>query len=85
MACRSSGLPVVQWCEENGIVPNTYFRHQRRVVEEMTQDETFYEIPVDRNADRVAVRIEVSGLTAEIFTGADEKIVRSVLQAMKIC
>ena len=29
--CRSSGLPVKSWCAENGIVPNTYFRWQKKV------------------------------------------------------
>ena len=24
-ACRSSGLPVGQWCQENGIAVSTYF------------------------------------------------------------
>ena len=30
-ACRSSGLTVVQWCQENGIAVSTYFSWQRKV------------------------------------------------------
>lgn len=30
-ACRSSGLPVGRWCQENGIAVSTYFAWQRKV------------------------------------------------------
>ena len=29
--CRSSGLPVKQWCAENGRDPSTYYRWEREI------------------------------------------------------
>ena len=46
-ACRSSGLPVKTWCAENGIVPNTYFRWQKKVFDvASTEQGQFYEVPI---------------------------------------
>ena len=30
--CRSSGLPVRQWCRQRGITPSTYYRWEREVL-----------------------------------------------------
>lgn len=30
--CRSSGLPVRQWCKQRGITPSTYYRWEREVL-----------------------------------------------------
>ncbi|WP_436233141.1 IS66 family insertion sequence element accessory protein TnpA [Flintibacter faecis] len=29
--CRSSGLPVRQWCKQREITPSTYYRWEREV------------------------------------------------------
>ena len=46
-ACRSSGLPVGQWCQENGIAVSTYFSWQRKVFQALkeVQEVTFAEVP----------------------------------------
>ena len=36
-ACRSSGLTVVQWCQENGIAVSTYFSWQRKVFQALKE------------------------------------------------
>ena len=47
-ACRSSGLPVGRWCQENGIAVSTYFAWQRKVFKTLKeiQEVTFAEVPV---------------------------------------
>ena len=42
-ACRSSGLSVGQWCQENGIAVSTYFSWQRKVFQALkeVQEVTF--------------------------------------------
>ena len=47
-ACRSSGLPVGQWCQEKGIAVSTYFFWQRKVFQALKelQEVTFAELPV---------------------------------------
>ena len=34
-ACKQSGLPVRQWCEENGVAVKSYYYHLKRVREEL--------------------------------------------------
>ncbi|MCR5136554.1 MAG: hypothetical protein K6C12_05595 [Oscillospiraceae bacterium] len=85
-ACRSSGLSVKAWCTENGIVPNTYFRWQKKVFNSVyPEQEQFYEVPLPKNSGKVAVNIEMNGITAQVLHGADEATIRSVLLAMQSC
>jgi hypothetical protein len=85
-ACRSSGLAVKTWCAENGIVPNTYFRWQKKVFNAACQEQgEFYEVPMSAPRNMAVVSIEVNGVTAKVFHGADEETIRSVLLAMRSC
>jgi hypothetical protein len=34
-ACQQSGLPVRQWCKENGVAVKSYYYHLKRVREEL--------------------------------------------------
>ena len=47
-ACRSSGLPVGQWCQENGIAVSTYFSWQKKVFQALKEarEVTFAEVPI---------------------------------------
>ena len=53
-ACRSSGLPVGQWCQENGIAVSTYFFWQRKVFQTLKelQEVTFAYAGPKRHLDR---------------------------------
>ena len=85
-ACRTSGLTVRSWCAENGIVPNTYFRWQKKVFNAMKpEQEQFYEVPMSKSSSRAAIRVELNGISANIYCGADEGTIRSVLLAMRSC
>ena len=58
-ACRRSGLSVEQWCAENGIVSNTYYRWQKKVFGEIRKhQDQFFEVPVSRPTSGVAASIE---------------------------
>ena len=37
-ACRSSGLKVNEWCAANGIRPNAYYRHQKKVFDQYDEE-----------------------------------------------
>ena len=85
-ACRSSGLKVNEWCAANGIRPNAYYRHQRKVFNAMqAEDGQFYEVPISRQSDRITANIQINGLSAEIHSGADEGTLLALLRAMKSC
>ena len=85
-ACRSSGLSIKAWCAENGIAPNTYFRWQKKVFNAMYPEQRqFYEVPMSKSTGRAVVSIELNGITAQVFCGADEETILSVLMAMRSC
>ena len=85
-ACRTSGLTVKNWCAENGIVPNTYYRWQKKVFDAMEQETgQFYEVPMSQGGKRSQVSIEVNGMTAHICSGADMETILAALQAMRSC
>ena len=85
-ACRSSGLPVKSWCAENGIVPNTYFRWQKKVFNASCSEQgQFYEVPLSSSREAAIASIEINGTAVKIFHGADEETIRSVLLAMRSC
>ncbi len=85
-ACRSSGQSVCSWCAENGIVPNTYFRWQKKVFDAMNLERSqFYEVSMPASRRRADIIIEFNGVTAQVFQGADEGRIQAVLQAMRSC
>ena len=85
-ACRSSGLKVNEWCAANGIKPNAYYRHQKKVFNAMhAEDGQFYEVPTSRRFGGITASIRINGLSAEIHSGADEDTLLALLRAMKSC
>ena len=89
-ACRSSGLPVGQWCQENGIAVSTYFFWQRKVFQALKelQEVTFAEVPVmerTQSSGHIAAAMEVSGVRIQVYARADEATLQTILQAAKSC
>jgi hypothetical protein len=89
-ACRSSGLTVVQWCQEHGIAVSTYFSWQRKVFQALkeVQKITFAEVPVMEYSQpswHVAASVEVSGVQIQVYEGADTNTLQALLQAAKSC
>ena len=89
-ACRSSGLTVVQWCQENGIAVSTYFSWQRKVFQALkeVQEVTFAEVPImehSQHSGHIIAAMEVSGVQIQVYEGADEATLQAILQAVKSC
>ena len=85
-ACRSSGLSVGQWCQENGIAVSTYFSWQRKVKE--VQEVTFAEAPIMERSQlsgHIVAAMEVSGVRIQVYGGADEATLLAILRAAKSC
>ena len=40
MACRSSGMTVRAWCQENGLSEKTYYYWQRRLFQTLSEQQT---------------------------------------------
>ena len=89
-ACRSSGLTVVQWCQENGIAVSTYFSWQRKVFQALkeVQEVTFAEVPIMEHSQlsgHIVAAMEVSDVRIQVYEGADKATLQAILQAAKSC
>lgn len=87
--CRSSGMSVRQWCQENGINISSYYKWQRKVyaAAQAQQERSFVEVkPVQSAAvGGVAVTLRIAGAELDIHNGADATTVEAVLRAVKSC
>lgn len=89
-ACRSSGLPVAQWCRENGIAVSTYFSWQRKVFQALKEvrEVAFAEVPIMERpqfSGQIVAAMEVSDVRIQVYAGADEATLQAILQAAKLC
>lgn len=86
---RNSSLSVKEWCSENGICEQTYYRWQRKLFEmtQAQQEATFVEVtaarPISNNG--IAAKIRIGNTEAEIYTGADPTTIEAVLRVLKSC
>lgn len=94
MACRSSGMTVRAWCQENGLPEKTYYYWQRRLFQALSEQQqticqpAFAEITPEPNvrlSGGVAVTVRISGVEADIYNGADAVAVETVLRILKSC
>jgi hypothetical protein len=82
-ACKNSGIPVLQWCRENGINLKTYYYHLRKLREKVCE-----QIPVavssqqEKTGASVIVR-DTSGVFAEIADGTSAATIEAVIRALK--
>ncbi len=95
-ACRSSGQTVRAWCREQGIAVKTYYYWEKEVLSEagrqMTARESgtgsrFVEVPaLPERADTgpaLAAKLRVGSGELEIYAGADEVMVGTLLRALR--
>ena len=87
-ACRSSGLSVKTWCQENGVSEQTYYKWQRRLYElaQKQQENRFAEItPQAKSRSDNAVTVQIGDVELAIHNSADAATVEAVLRAVKSC
>ena len=79
--CSESGLTVSEWCRENGINLKTYYYHLRKLRKEICE-----QIPVTVMTfpeECHSVKISIGEVTAEIPEGISEKMMTSLIRAMR--
>ncbi|WP_300939543.1 IS66 family insertion sequence element accessory protein TnpA [Bacteroides acidifaciens] len=97
--CRSSGMTTTAWCKANGICEQTYYKHLKKLREEMiesfpssiTSAETDNKPAVFRRLEvqspvpetKAAVIIRLGNAVVEINNGASRDTVEAVLLALK--
>lgn len=86
--CRNSNLSVVQWCRENGVCVQTYYRWQKKLftMAQAQQDNSFVEVtPRATHSGNIAVTVRIGNVEADIHSGADAAIIETVLRVLKSC
>lgn len=84
--CRSSGMTIQQWCEENGVNSKTYYYWQRKLFELTVEQSNpvFVEMPV-QSSSMAAATIRSGELSVEIHHGADSELICAIVRALKEC
>lgn len=92
-ACRSSGQGVAKWCAANGISSKSYYRWERKLLQEAgnenrctqqsPQIQRFTELPsLLRTTEAVAV-LRVGEITCELHAGINTEQLSAIVRAMK--
>lgn len=85
--CRESGLGVQAWCAEQGLSYHTYYKWQQKLYHKYSAatENEFYEVQLNSFSNKAAVTVHVGQCSADVYNGADEQTIRSVLRALKTC
>lgn len=90
--CRSSGLHVKRWCQENGVSLSTYYKWQRRVFAVSAQpcETQFAELPISctkpqHPASDIAASLQFNGTNIDFHNGADPTTIMAIIRAVKSC
>ena len=86
--CRSSGLSLQSWCEQNGIAVSTFHYRQQKVWNDLQQRNQFVEVPLQTNeycSENIAATVHIGEVRADIHNGADEATLTALIHALKSC
>ena len=86
--CRSSGLSARQWCRENQVSPQTYYRWESEVLEHASKEQpVFAEAPsLKTTADfRAVATLRNETLSVDVYPGADAATLKAICRALKSC
>lgn len=80
--CRNSGMPVTEWCKQNGINPKTYYYHLHRVREKLCEQ---VPVPIGQLNEpiKAAVTIHSGNLSVEIADGTSSATIEALIRALK--
>ena len=85
-SCKSSGLPVTQWCASNNLNYKTYYYRLRKVRERLCEvKETHQIVPVALPEVKAKSRIiiEASGVRAEVCGDVSHELLRTLIGSLK--
>ena len=86
-ACRSSGMNVKAWCEENGVCLGTYYKWQRKLYQmaaagtTTTEPQQFVEVSARPRSTPVAV-LHIGNAAVELMSGIEESTLTALCRAL---
>lgn len=96
--CRSSSMTTTAWCKANGICEQTYYKHLKKLREEMiesfpspvpavdTEKPAMFkklEVQTPVSNTQAAVIIHLNGATVEVNEGTSQQTIQAVLLALQ--
>ena len=84
-ACRSSGISVRAWCEENGISTASYYKWQKKLFRLAAQSSPqFAEVCVAPTA-KISATVHLGNISVDIYSGADAETTAMLLRILQSC
>ena len=87
MACRSSGMTIRIWCQENQVPEKSYYFWQRHLFGAVSRQNhfvqpVFAEItpPQPIQTAGIVVTVRCSGMKADIYNGADAATIKAQIR-----
>ena len=85
--CRSSGISVKCWCQQNGVSKKTYYYWQRRIFRMAEEQHTpeFAELRSIHSVCSAVASLSISGVSVQVYAGADEQTLSALFRALSSC
>lgn len=84
-SCRSSGISVRAWCEENGISTASYYKWQKKLFCLTVQSAPQFAEVCVAPAARISTTVRMGDISVDIHSGADEETTAMLLRILQFC
>ena len=84
-SCRSSGISVRAWCEENGISTASYYKWQKKLFCLTVQSAPQFAEVCVAPAARISTTVRMGDISVDIHSGADEETTAMLLRILQSC
>ena len=83
--CQNSGMSVKAWCQANGISPDSYYFHLRKIRESVLEENQIIPLEPPKPVSSTGIRIESAGITITLPETVTPEQLTAVLTALKSC
>ena len=89
--CRSSGMSVRQWCQEQKVHPTTYYKWEREVLrpdEQSKPSKAFVELPAPKMKGNVYERIATiryGDFSVDVCAGTSKQELMDIMEVLRSC
>ena len=77
--CRSSGLPVRNWCKANNVKVSTYYSWQKRLFNIATGEATAELCPVEDSKDVPATKLQFAEIKTENISPESKEVLAATI------
>ena len=81
-AQQASGLTIKQWCEENGIKPNTYYCRLKKIREQFVEAPAIVPLNISQQQCQSEIRIGKNNLQISLPSDIDPETLLALVKAL---